>query len=121
MKRTSMHAYINDSDEAAVFYEKAFGVSKGYHVMNNDGTYAHCEFDLGCGVFSISEAEQEDSRGDKMQFCLQYAENEKAQMKSAYKTLCEGADIDYPLEKQDYSPLAASLTDKYGVKWCLYI
>ncbi|MDD2648938.1 MAG: VOC family protein [Eubacteriales bacterium] len=121
MKSIRMHAYVNDSDEAALFYEKAFGIEISRSAVNDDGTYSLCEFDFGNAVFSIAEANHETDRGDKMQFCIQYGADEKTALKKAYETLSESADIDYPLEKRDFSTMAASLTDKYGIRWLLYI
>ena len=41
--------YVKGSVEAVEFYQKAFNIMLGYHVKNENGTYAHAELGRRAG------------------------------------------------------------------------
>jgi uncharacterized glyoxalase superfamily protein PhnB len=52
--------YVKNSVEAAEFYMDAFGMSLGYNVKNDDGTYLHAELLKGeASIFAVSENGEE--------------------------------------------------------------
>lgn len=59
--------------------------------------------------------------GNTMQFCLHFGEGGEAHVERAYAVLREGAAIHVPLGPCDYSPCMFSLTDRFGVCWCLFV
>lgn len=128
--RISLQAYIQKSAEAVEFYKRAFGVTLGYHVMNEDGTYMHAELCLdGQTLLSLSEAGssiglenvKRYSATDypTMNFCV-HLENE-ATVKRAYDVLIEEGNILLPLGALPWSSCCANVVDKYGIFWYIYI
>ncbi|MNL89373.1 hypothetical protein D3C87_2196530 [compost metagenome] len=41
--KIDLQAYIQGTEEAVGFYQRAFGAELGYNVKNADGTYMHAE------------------------------------------------------------------------------
>lgn len=123
MKRSMMQAYVKESDKAVKFYEKAFDAKLGANFPNKDGTFYHAELDVYGQIFAVAEANKnaESVTGNTMQFCLHFEKNEEDKVRKAYEILKDGAKINYALAPCDFSPLMADLTDKYGVRWCIFI
>lgn len=56
--------YLENSVEAASFYCDAFGMTIGYNVKNEDGSYLHAELGKNdTGGFAVSESKDDDTRG----------------------------------------------------------
>lgn len=122
MKRSMMQTYVKGSKEAVDLYLKAFPATLGFHVMSEDGTYYHSEIDISGHVLAVSEFTAEQSiTGNTMQFCLHFDVGEEYIIEQAYELLKEGAVINYPLGPCDFSPLMTDITDKFGVRWCLFV
>ena len=121
MKRSMMGIYVKGSIEALEFYKKAFDAKVGDIYTNSDGTYMHAEFDVYGQIFSVSELSNRKI-GNNMQFCLHFSEDEKDTVHKIYEVLKEDAiNIDHPCGSCFYSPLMASLIDKYGIYWCIFV
>ena len=54
-----------------------------------------------------------------MNYSLMVMLNTADEVTSAFNSLSEGATITEPLGKQFWADLTGSLTDKYGVNWCI--
>ncbi len=124
MKRILMQVYVKDSNKAVELYIKAFDAVLGYNVQSDDGTYYHCEIDIEGNILAVSEASMSNTsmvKGNNMQFCLHYNEGEEEKIKRAYNILKEDSIVTMPLGPCDFSHLCTDLTDKFGVRWCLFI
>lgn len=120
MKRSMMQVYLKNSQQAVQTYQKAFGAELKVSHKNEDGTYLHAELMIGDQVLALSECD-DVKVGNTMQFCFHYGPGHEETIKTAYEVLKEGADIHHELGETFYSPLMMSLTDRYGVSWCLFI
>jgi len=122
MKRSMMQIYVKQSDKAVELYQKAFDADLEASYPFEDGTYMHAELNIYGQILAVSETgDKETVTGNTMQFCLHFGEGKEALVRKAYDVLKDGAEIIYPLGKCDYSPLMADLTDKYGVRWCIFV
>ena len=127
MKRSMMQTYVNGSDKAVRLYEEAFGARLTASYPNDDGTFFHAELDIEGEILAVSERnsmyaiEGGTETGNVMQFCLEYGEGGEEKVKKAYSTLKEGAKVHFPLAECEYSPLMFDLTDRFGVRWCVFI
>lgn len=121
MKRSMFQCYVKKSNEAVPFYQKAFGAEIVSSYPHPDGTYYHCELDVYGQIFAVSEAAEESTTGNTMQFCLHFGEGSEEALQRAYAVLKEGATFNYPLRPCDFSTLMTDLIDRYGVRWCLFI
>ena len=55
--KKSLQVYIQGTEEAVPFYQKAFGATLGYNVKNPDGTYMHAELKVnGTQLLALSES-----------------------------------------------------------------
>lgn len=128
--RMGLQVYIQKSDEAALFYQKAFGATLGYHVKNPDGTFFHAELYLdGQPMLALSESRSDigakNSKGYTptdypiMNFGINL-DSEEA-VKRAYAVLIEDGDILLPLGSLPWSACCANVIDKYGVFWYISI
>lgn len=123
MYRSMMQIYVNGSNAALEFYQKAFDAELGSSYPNADGTFMHAELNVYGQILAISEALKNEERitGTTMQFCLHFGEGKEELVQKAYNTLKDGAKIIYPLSPCDYSTLMVDLIDKYGVRWCIFV
>jgi len=129
-----MHVYVNGSNEAVEFYQKAFDADVLAKHANEDGTaIMHAELDVYGQVLALAElseirkylgitaATNDAITGNTMQFCLHFGEGKEYIVQKIYDVLKEGATIECPLGPCGYSPLMAALTDKFGVNWCIFV
>jgi len=122
MKRVLMQGYIKNTEEAVPLYLDAFGAKLGNNVKNAKGGYYHCEIIIDGYVLAISEVNETIRQtGNVMQFCLHFDNDEEQRIKKAYQVLKTGAEINYELGECDYSKLMTDFTDRFGVRWCLFI
>lgn len=120
MLRSLMQIYVKGSAEAVEFYRKAFdAVILGLY-PDDSGGYMHSELDVHGQVIAVSELRDETAAGNTMQFCFHFGEGGEEKVRKAYGILKEGAVITDPVGPCDYSPCMFSLTDKFGVSWCLF-
>lgn len=122
MKRSMFQVYVRGSNGAVPFYQKAFDAPLLDSYLNADGTYYHSELDVYGQILAVSETLPETAAetGSVMQFCLHFEERDEALVRKIYNALKEGAQVHFPLGPCDYSPLMADLTDRFGVRWCLF-
>lgn len=123
MKRSLMQVYVKNSVDAVALYQRAFGATLGSHVKHEDGSYYHSELELPGQIIAVAEQTGVDEAvtGNVMQFCLEFDNDERDQLQKAYDVLKEGATISVPLGPCDYSEAMTDLTDKFGVRWCLFV
>lgn len=128
--RIGLQAYLQRSVEAIELYQKAFGATLGYNVLNADGTYMHAELYLdGQLLLSLSESgsnvgienvkRYSPAEYPTMNFCVNL-ESEEA-VKKAYDILIEGGNILLPLGPLPWSPCCANVVDRFGVFWYLNV
>jgi PhnB protein len=117
-----MQVYVKNSAEAFDFYKQAFGAREIGRYPNPDGTLAHSELDICGQVLAVSEQpEAETHTGNAMQFCLHFGEGSEAAVRAIHAALMDGASSVYGPEKVEWSPLMADITDKYGIRWCIFV
>lgn len=127
MKRSLMQIYVEGSDKAILFYQKAFDAPVVASYKNDDGTFLHAELDIQGQILGLSERNSdysikgETNTGNIMHFCLEYEKNSEDMLKKAYEILKEDAKIITPLGPCEYSPLMVDLIDKYGVRWGFFV
>jgi len=114
MKRTLMQVYVKNSAEAIALYQKAFNAE-----VVCDGGPEHTELDVYGQIVAVSE--RKAKQGNNMQFCLQFALDEKDKVTRAYEVLKQGAKKAHPPDSCDWSPCVAGVVDKFGVNWCVYV
>lgn len=121
--RSMMQVYVRESNKAVELYQKAFDAEIVANFANLDGTYMHAELNVYGQILAVSEAPVGEGviTGTAMQFCLHFGEGKEELVKKAYDILKDNAKINYPLSTCSYSPLMTDLTDKYGVRWCLFV
>ncbi|MBP3656397.1 MAG: hypothetical protein J6K32_06845 [Clostridia bacterium] len=111
--------YVKDSPSAAALYQAAFGLTLGYHVLNKDGTYFHSEFHRGGEPFcSVVEARQE-TLTDRQPVELGVEFDSRDALEHAFTLLSDGGHVDMEIGELPWSPCAAMVRDRYGVRWFL--
>jgi PhnB protein len=122
MKRTLMQIYVKESIKAVEFYQKAFDAPLVSDNKNEIGTYyEHAELDVYGQILAVAEDLENREYGGRMQFCLHFGSDKREKVTKAYDVLAESAvNIDYPLGPCSYSPHMASLTDRFGIYWCIF-
>ncbi len=123
--------YIHNTLEAAELYQRAFGLTLGYHAMNPDGTYLHASlFKESQEVFAISE-----SRNDALVALLRQADIRtnrpianlgldlptEAEVRHAFSLLAVEGTVTLPLQALPWCSLAGEVVDKYGVYWYIHL
>lgn len=111
--------YVKDSPRAVALYQAAFGLEMGYHVLNGDGTYFHSELSRQGEPFcSVVEA-KEDTFAPRhpIELGVDFASREALERAAAL--LAEGGRTDLPVGELPWSPCAAIVTDRFGVRWFL--
>jgi len=123
MLRSMMQVFVRESDKAVMFYQQTFGAELISAYSNEDGTYMHAELDVFGQVLALSEAskEEEIAIGNTMMFCLHFGKGKEVLVTKIYDALKDGAQITSPLGPCSYSSLEASLVDKFGIWWCIFV
>ena len=123
MYRSMMQVYVKGSVEALEFYHKAFDAEiLCKYISEKNGTVEHSELDVYGQIFAISEQNDEEIiTGNTMQFCLHFGEGQEAAVQKAFDVLHENAKNYTPLVPCDWSSLFTDITDKYGVRWCVFL
>jgi len=121
MQRSMMQVFIKNSDKAIPFYQNVFGVEAAIYGLHSDGTVIHAEFDIFGQAFAICETlENETLTGNIMQFCLHFGEGKEEIVRGIIDKLSDGA-LSAQIIPVDFSPLLADITDKFGMRWCIFI
>ncbi len=119
--------YVKNSVEAVEFYTEAFGMTLGYNVKNNDGSFLHAELVKGdTSGFAVSENNDEEiarsmlaAKQPTMSLGLNLDNDDE--LHHAYRILAEGGHILRELGSLPWSPCSADIVDKYGVCWYIYV
>ncbi len=128
--KISLQAYIKGSEEAVLFYQRAFGTELGHNVRKPDGTFMHAELYLDKELLlAVSEADSQvgselmkgHSAADypTMNFGVSLGSEEA--VKRAYNILTEGGNILLPLGPLPWNTCCANIIDKFGVFWYLCV
>lgn len=111
--------YVKDSPRAIALYQAAFGAELGYHVLNRDGTYFHSElYRDGAAFCSVVEA-KEDTFADRHPIELGVSFDSRAELERAFTLLAEGGRVSLEICELPWSPCAAIVSDRFGVRWFL--
>lgn len=128
--KISLQVYIQGTEEAVPFYQKAFGATLGYNVKNPDGTYMHAELKVN-GTQLLALSESGSSTGTEnmkrysstdyptMNFCVKLDSAEE--VKRTYEVLIEGGNILFPLGPLPWSACCANVVDRFGVFWYIHV
>ncbi|MGN1019266.1 MAG: VOC family protein [Aristaeellaceae bacterium] len=110
--------YVKGSREAAALYQEAFGAELGYHVLNGDGTFFHSELSVKGEPFcSVVEAKEPAGGYNPVELGCTFDTREA--LERAFALLAEGGKVNLPLCELPWSPWAAEVTDRFGVRWFL--
>lgn len=121
MKRSMMQVFVEGSDEAVRLYQEAFSATLLCAYPNDSGGYMHAELDVYGQVVAVSEITENASAGNTMMFCFHFGESGEEKIEKAHRVLKKDALHCTPVAPCDYSPCQFVLTDKFGVRWCLFV
>lgn len=111
--------YVKDSPGAIALYKAAFGAELGYHVLNGDGTYFHSELHRDGKPFcSVVEA-KEDTFTPRHPIELGVSFDTRDALEQAHVLLAQGGQVALEICELPWSPCAAIVTDRFGVRWFL--
>lgn len=110
--------YVQGSMEAVRLYCEAFGMELGYHVIRQDGKgYYHSELSRdGEPALSVVEAEHIPG-ANPVQLGITF--DSRAALEKAYALLVVGGESEMEPQQLPWSPWAACLRDRFGVRWFL--
>lgn len=109
--------YVRGSVEAVEMYKAAFGLTLGYHVRNDDGSFFHSELMRGDQeALAVVEAKR-DVRDSPVQ--LGFTFDTREALENALGILSDRGRIDMDICELPWSPCAAEVTDRFGVNWYL--
>jgi PhnB protein len=124
MLRILYQGYVQDSAAAIEAYSSAFGAKVLEQVLSPEGVNIHTELDVYGHVIALSELSPAGAKsvpGNTMQFCIHFRKDEKDVVTRAYEILSPGATVQCPLGPCFYSELMADFTDRFGIRWCLFV
>lgn len=117
-----MQVYVKGSEDAVRLYRAAFDAELLCVYPNENGVgYMHSELNAYGQIIAVSELEGEVASGNTMQFCFHFGEGGEGKVRRAYEALLEGASEASPLGECGYSSCQFELTDRFGVRWCLFV
>ena len=120
MRYYGVGLYVKNSVEAVEVYKEAFSLDLGYHMLNPDGTYFHSELlSDGAVMFSVVESNAPKCTNNPVQICVTF--DEKAQLINAFDVLSKNGNIIMEVGELPWSPCAAEVADKFGIRWYLTI
>ncbi len=109
--------YVRNSQKAVELYKKAFGLTLGYHVLNEDGSFFHSELYKG-EESALSVVESAEIPGNNpVQLGFQF--EDKQELIDAFQLLSEGGNVRMDICELPWSPCAAEVQDCFGVRWYL--
>lgn len=111
--------YVKNSPAAIALYQSAFDAELGYHVLNEDGTYFHSSLSrYGEPFLSVVEAKGNTyAEIHPIELGVEFDSREK--LERAFSMLSEGGRVDMGIRELPWSPCAATVIDRYGVRWFL--
>lgn len=107
---------VKNSVEAVKLYQEAFGLELGYNMKNSDGGYFHSELSKGGVELAVVEADYDNAPVENVVQLGVTLETE-AEVQRAYELLSKDGIIKESLAPLPWSPLAATVIDKFGVHW----
>ena len=122
MRRSMMQVYVNNSKAAVEVYKQAFNARVGDYIENPQqlNELYHAELDVYGQCLAVSGPNDQAVTGSTMQFCLHFAPEERHLVERAYEVLQEGALRIYGPEPTDWAEMMVDITDRFGVRWCLF-
>jgi PhnB protein len=114
--------YVRGSAAAAALYEQAFGLTLGYHVRSADGSFFHSELCAdGTEVLSVVEAppEADAPAGNSVQLGMTFAD--RGALLRAFDLLRAGGRVTMAVCELPWSPCAAEVVDRFGIRWYLTV
>ena len=110
--------YVTGSMDAVRLYCDAFHMELGYHVMRQDGKgYYHSEL-MKDGEPALSVVEAEHTPGHNP-VQLGFTFDSRTALERAYQLLVDGGAVEMEPQELPWSPWAACLRDRFGVRWFL--
>ncbi len=111
--------YVKNSPMAVALYQAAFGLELGYHVLNKDGTYFHSELNRKGEPFcSVVEAKQDTyTSRQPVELGVTFAACDE--LARAFALLADGGRVEMEICELPWSPCAAIVVDRFGVRWFL--
>jgi len=110
--------YVKNSVKAVEIYKSAFNLELGYHVLNKDGSYFHSElYKDGKETFSVVESSEEPEKNNPVQLCFTFEERDK--LIHAFNVLSKNGRVDMEIQELPWSPCAAEVVDRFGIRWYL--
>ena len=110
--------YVTGSREAVELYCDAFGLELGYHVLRQDGKgYYHSEL-MKDGEPALSVVEAEHAPGHNP-VQLGFTFDSRNELNRAYELLRQDGEVEMEPQELPWSPWAACLRDRFGVRWFL--
>lgn len=123
--------YIHGTQEAVGLYQQAFGLTLGYHALNDDGSYLHAALCRDGGeIFAVSESRNDallallrraDIRSNRPIASLGLDFPTEAALRHAFALLAEEGTVTLPLQALPWCPLAGEVVDKFGVYWYIHL
>lgn len=111
--------YVKDSPAAVALYQAAFGLELGYHVLNEDGTFFHSELSRqGVPFCSVVEAKQ-DTFAQLHPIELGVEFSSRDELLKAFTLLSDEGRVELDVCELPWSPCAAIVADRFGVRWFL--
>ena len=112
------NADLNAGNYEKVSIEKYLGKGGAFAVLNEDGTFFHSELNVKGEPFcSVVEAKEPAAGYNPVE--LGYTFDTREALERAFALLAEGGRVDLPLCELPWSPWAAQVTDRFGVRWFL--
>lgn len=121
MQRSMMQVYVKGSVEAVELYRAAFDADVLCTYPDENGGYMHSELNAHGQVIAVSEIAEDVIAGNTMMFCFHFGAGGEENVRKAYEVLKEGARSHTPIGPCDYSPCQFTLTDRFGVCWCVFV
>ena len=115
--------YAENSREAVELYCRAFGLDLGYHVLRDDGNYFHSELmKNGEAFLAVAYASEADLSCEKKRDYINpvemgYTVESKEEFEHIYAILKEEGNVIMDICELPWSPMAATIIDKFGVRW----
>ena len=120
MRYYGVGLYVKNSIEAVEMYKEAFSLELGYHMLNPDGTYFHSELlSGGKEMFSVVESSESKCTANPVQIGVTF--DDKAQLLNAFDILSNNGNVMMEVGELPWSPCAAEVIDKFGIRWYLTI
>jgi Uncharacterized protein conserved in bacteria len=119
--------YVHGTDSAVDFYCNAFGMTQGYSVRHDNGTYLHSELlKNGVSIFAVSESSDDTVRGAVLAAAQPVTSlginlDSDDELRHAYEALSAEGHVLRPLGSLPWSPCSADVVDKFGVCWYIYV